>query len=119
MSMASLAPLARNTALGAIAALRFQGSMAVTSWRTRGHRASRLASCSLPGGVLVTSYQKGTAPIMPTTTLILGSFQARTMHVLEPIEMPATPMRDRSTSERAESASMILETSRAVWETED
>src|SRR5262249_31224664 len=119
MSMASLAPLARNRALGAIAALRGQGSMELTSWRTRGLSASRLAACASPGGVLVTSYQKSTAPIRPTTTEILGSSQASTTHVLEPMDTPATPMRDKSTSDRADRASMIRDTSRAVCDTAD
>src|ERR1700730_7598669 len=93
--------------------------MELTIWRTRGQSAFRLASCSAPGGVLVTSYQKSTAPIRPTTTEMRGSLQARTMQVLLPIDTPPTPTRDRSTSGRADRASRTLETSRAVWEIAD
>src|SRR6476660_2995380 len=115
MSISSLAPLARNTALGAMAALRSIGSRELTSWRTRGLRALRLASCSGPGGNLVTSDQKSRAPISPTTTEILGSLQARTRQLQLPIDTPATPMREMSTSGLAERASIILGTSLAVW----
>jgi hypothetical protein len=77
------------------------------------------ATCGGPGGSLVTSHQKSTAPTMLATTRTRGSLQARTMAVLAPIENPVAATREASTSGRRASASKRMGTSLAVRAMDD